>query len=134
MTFSLAWRMLQVVNISYLFRAPVLEKSSKMLLSVSLEVELGFHTKAGYCFLAAPPLSLDPLPSLINNYLNLPFGTQDRSWKGKSIPYKRETGGPRNAFMARSPRRSCWFHCPLRHYSHIHPNRENPMIKNHVRL
>ena len=43
MTFSLAWRMLQVVNISCLFGALVLQKSSKILLSVSLEVELGFH-------------------------------------------------------------------------------------------
>ena len=44
--------------------------------------------KAVYCFLATPPLSLDPHPFLINNYLNLPFGTQDRSWRVKSTPYK----------------------------------------------
>ena len=29
-----------------------------------------------YCFRTAPPLSLHPLPSLISNCLNLPFGTQ----------------------------------------------------------
>ena len=45
-----------------------------------------------YCFLTAPPLSLHPLPSLINSCLNLPFGTQGRSWRLKPIPYKQETG------------------------------------------
>ena len=34
-----------------------------------------------YCFLTALPLSLNLLPSLISNYLNLPFGTQGRSWR-----------------------------------------------------
>ena len=29
-----------------------------------------------YCFLTVPPLFLHPLPSLISNCLNLPFGTQ----------------------------------------------------------
>ena len=33
-----------------------------------------------YCFLSAP-LSLHPLPSLMSNFLNLPFGTQGRSWR-----------------------------------------------------
>ena len=32
-----------------------------------------------YCLLTAPPLSLHPVPSLINNCLNLPFWTQGRS-------------------------------------------------------
>ena len=41
-----------------------------------------------YCFLAAPPLSLHPLSSLISNCLNLPFGTQGRSWRLESLPYK----------------------------------------------
>ena len=38
-----------------------------------------------YCFLAAPPLFLHPFPSWINNSLNLPFGTQGRSWRLESI-------------------------------------------------
>ena len=45
-----------------------------------------------YCSLTAPPFSLYPLPSLISNYLNLPFGNQGRSWKLKPIPYKQEMG------------------------------------------
>ena len=45
-----------------------------------------------YCFLTVSPLSLHPLPSLISNCLNLPFGTQGRSWRLKSVPYKQETG------------------------------------------
>ena len=39
-------------------------------------------------FLAAPPLSLHPLPSRISNCLNLPFGTQGMLWRPESIPYK----------------------------------------------
>ena len=40
------------------------------------------------CFLAAPPSSSYPLPVLISNCLNLPFGTQGRSRRLESIPYK----------------------------------------------
>ena len=36
------------------------------------------------CFLAALPLSLHPFPSGISNSLNLPFGTQGRSWRLES--------------------------------------------------
>ena len=45
-----------------------------------------------YCFLTVSPLSLHPLPCLISNCLNLPFGTQGRSWRLESVPYKQETG------------------------------------------
>ena len=45
-----------------------------------------------YCFLAAPPLSLHPLRSLISNCLNLPFGTQERSGRLESVPYKQGMG------------------------------------------
>ena len=44
-----------------------------------------------YLLLVAPPLSLHPLPSLILNYLNLLLGTQGRSWRLESVPYKQET-------------------------------------------
>ena len=37
--------------------------------------------KLHHCFLSAPPLSLHPLPSTINNYLNLPFENHRRSRK-----------------------------------------------------
>ena len=39
-----------------------------------------------YCFLTAPPLSLHPLPSLIN-CSNLPFGTQGRGHKKAFVPW-----------------------------------------------
>ena len=45
-----------------------------------------------YGFLTAPHLSLHILPSLINDSLNLSFGTQGRSWRLKPIFYKQEIG------------------------------------------
>ena len=36
-------------------------------------------------FLTAPPFSLYPLSPLINDYLNLPFGSQGSSWRLKPI-------------------------------------------------
>ena len=45
-----------------------------------------------YCFRAVLLLSLRPLPSLVSNSSNLPFGTQGRSWKLGSSPYKQEMG------------------------------------------
>ena len=39
-----------------------------------------------YCFLTAPSLSLYPLPSMISNYLNLPFGTQGRRHRKPFVP------------------------------------------------
>ena len=44
------------------------------------------------CFLAILSLSLPSLPFLISNCLNLPFGTQQRSWRLESVPYKQEMG------------------------------------------
>ena len=38
------------------------------------------------CSLTAPPCSLYPLPSLMSNCLNWPFGTQGRSWRLKLTP------------------------------------------------
>ena len=43
-----------------------------------------------HSFLTAPALSLHPLPSTINNYLNLPFGSHGRS--RKPISYNQEMG------------------------------------------
>ena len=45
-----------------------------------------------YCFLTVPPLFVHPFPSLISDCSNLPFGTQERSWKVESVPYKQVTG------------------------------------------
>ena len=67
-----------------------------MTFCVSLEVEP--TPKQQYCFLAVSTLSLHPPSSLISNCLNLPFGTQGKSWRLE---------GDRKASMSRSPTRSC---------------------------
>ena len=41
-----------------------------------------------YCFLAAPALSLLPLPSLLSSGLNLTFGIQGKSWRLEPVPYE----------------------------------------------
>ena len=47
-----------------------------------------------YCSLAAPLLSLYPLPSLVSNGLNLLFGTQGRSWRvNRKVPAPRSPTG-----------------------------------------
>ena len=51
-----------------------------------------------YCFLISLPLFLHPLPFLISNCLNLPFGTQGMSWRLE---------GDRNVSMSRRPTGSC---------------------------
>ena len=63
-----------------------------------------------YCFLTAPPLCLHVLPSLINHCLNLPFGTQGRSWRLKPIPYKQETGDTERLKCPGAPQGPAWFH------------------------
>ena len=45
-------------------------------------------------------------PSLISNYLNLPFQTQGRSWRLESVPHKQESGD-KKASVPRSPTWSC---------------------------
>ena len=47
-----------------------------------------------YCSLAAPLLSLYPLPSLVSNGLNLLFGTLGRSWRvNRKVPAPRSPTG-----------------------------------------
>ena len=58
-----------------------LHKNSKLSLCVSLQEEPGPAPRLHYCLLTSSPLSLHPLPSLISNCLNLPFGTPGRSWR-----------------------------------------------------
>ena len=77
------------------------------MLCLSLEAEPGSAPRLHYCFLAAPPLSLHPLPSLISNYLSLPFRTQGRSWSPESVPYKNEEQGSQKGFCPWEPHRSC---------------------------
>ena len=93
----------QVVNIFHLLEVLVLQKSSKILLCVSLEAEPGPCPKAALLFLDCSSSSLHPLPSLISNHLNLPFGTQGKSQRLKPIPYKQEMGY--TGFCAQEPLR-----------------------------
>ena len=72
-------------------------KSTKILLCIFLEAETGSCPRLHYCFLAAPPpFSLHSLPSLINTCSHLSFGTQERSWRLKSVPYKQGIGYSEN--------------------------------------
>ena len=52
-------------------------------------------------------MSPHPLPSLINNCSNLPFGTQGRSWRLRPIPYKQEMGDTEKTSMPRRPTGPC---------------------------
>ena len=79
---------------------------SRTWLSYWTEIAPGPCPKAALCFLANPPVSLRPLPSLISNCLNLPFGNQGRSWRLVSVPYKQGMGKAcwhRKAPVPRSP-------------------------------
>ena len=87
----------QVVNIFHLVGVLVLQRIPRILSCVSLRQSKDPAPRLRYCFLAAPPLSLPPLPFLINNGLNLPFGTQGRSRNGEH----------RKTFMAKSPTGFC---------------------------
>ena len=62
-----------------------------------------------YCFLTASPLSLYHLLSLVNSCLNLPFGTQGRSWRLKPISYKQETGDTNRLLWLGAPQGPAWF-------------------------
>lgn len=60
------------------------QNSSKILLCIFIEGVGGNQEPAPrlyYCFLIALLLFLHLLPSLISSSLNLPLGTQGRSWK-----------------------------------------------------
>ena len=61
------------------------------------------------CPLAASPLFLHPLSSLISSCLNLPFGPQGRSWKLESIPYKYEMGDMERLLCPGAPQGPAWF-------------------------
>ena len=58
-----------------------------------------------YCFLTAPPFFLHSLPSLINNCLILPFGTQGRSRRLNEAYFLQTRNGTRKGFVpGRDPR------------------------------
>ena len=96
----------QVLNIFYLLGVLVLQQNSKMLLCISLEEEPRPFPKQHCCFLAPLPLFPHPLPFLINNSLNLPFGSQGRN-KAEAYSLQIRNGGQKNVSASRNPIGSC---------------------------
>ena len=88
--------------------AHILTKSSKILFCVSLDVGLGPAPRLS-CSLVVPCLSLHPLPSLISNCSNLPFGTLGRWWRLESVPYKQEMGDLVKLPCPGAPQGLTWF-------------------------
>ena len=84
---------------------PFLQKNSKML-CILLEEEPGPCPKAAPP-LIAPPLVLHPLPFLISNCLNLPFGTQGRSSRLNEAYSLQTRNGTQKGFILWSPTESC---------------------------
>ena len=70
-----------IVLTSFWWGFQYLQNSSKVLLCVSHKGEPGLCPNDALLlfFLTAPPLSMHPLTSLLNNSLKLPGGTQGRS-------------------------------------------------------
>ena len=92
----------------YLLGGLVLQKNSKILLSIFLEE--GPRLCPQSCTIISwltPPCSLHPLPSLSSNCLNLSFGAQGRWWRLKFFFLKTRNGGYRKACVPRSPTGSC---------------------------
>ena len=67
-------------------------KGTKTLFCVSCKVEPGPCPKASLLFLDCSSFVSTSLSSLISSCLDLPFGTQGRSWRLDSIPNKQEMG------------------------------------------
>ena len=65
-----------------------------------------------YCFLTAFPLSLYPLPSFASNCANLPFVTQEMSWRLASFPCKWTTGDTESLPFLEAPQGPAWFPSP----------------------
>ena len=84
------------------------------LFCVSLEEEPVPCPRLHYCFLTIPPLVLHPLPSLICNRLNLPFGAQGRSRRQKFLFLQTKNRGHWRVFVTRrAPQSPAWFHFRL---------------------
>ena len=114
---SLEWRMLhQVVNIFHLLGFSFCRRAQRYCYVYPLRRNQDPAPRLCYCFLTVPPLSLHPLPSLISNCLNLPFGTQGRSWRLKPIPYKQEMGDTERISCPGAPQGPAQFHY---HYPNI---------------
>ena len=102
----------QIGNIFHLAGGSVSAKQLKILLCVSLEGEPEPCPKLHRCCLTAPLFSPHPLPFLISNCLNLPFGTQGRSWSLHETYFlQTRNWGPRKASIRRAPQSPACFHC-----------------------
>ena len=93
----------QVINIFLLLWVLVPQKGSTILLYVSFGTDTALRLHQP---LTASLLLLYPLPSLISNCLNLPVGTQGRSWSLKPILYKQETGDTERLSYLGEPHRN----------------------------
>ena len=101
--FSLEWRLFHyIVNISHLVGVVVLKKNSNILLYMTFEREPGPCLSLQYGFsLLLPCLYIS---SLISNCLNLPFGTQRRSWMFNEAYFlQTRDWGHRKYFGLKSP-------------------------------
>ena len=115
MIFLLEWRMLhQVVNIFHLLGGLVLQKSSKILLCVSLEAEPGPAPRLHHCFLTLPPWSL-PFQTRLVWTCPLELREGHGGWM-KLISYKQEMGDPERLFVPRSPTGPCLVSGPFIFY------------------
>ena len=75
------------------------------------------------CNLTVPPLSLHPLPSLISNCLNLPLGTQGRSWRLNEAHFLEiRNGGHRKSFVPRDLQDPCFVFIPEQNRDEIQPS------------
>ena len=94
---------------SHLEGVSVPVNSSKILLYLSVDRETGPCPKTS---LDCLPLVSHPLPSLINNCLNLPFGTQGRSRRQTEscfLDYKK-WGDSDKSLCPRAPQGPAWYH------------------------
>ena len=80
----------------------VIHPSHPLLSPSSPAFNLSHHQCLHYHFLVIPFLFLHSFPSVISNYLNLHLGTQEGSWRLKSVPC--ESGrGTQKGFLAQEP-------------------------------
>ena len=76
--------------------------SHPLLSPSSPAFNLSHHQGLRYHFLVIPFLSLHSFPSVISNCLNLHLGTQEGSWRLKSVPCK-SGRGTQKGFLAQEP-------------------------------
>ena len=78
---------------------------------LATELNLGSCPRVHYGFSTVPSLSLHPLPSLISNFLNLAFGTQERSGRlDEAYFLQTRNRGHRKVLDPGSPESPAWFH------------------------